>query len=64
MYEFTYAIICIHEVIVMSFNQKEYIGKYNKDTYKMIPFRVRKDDVDVINKLESVSSVNKYILSF
>ena len=47
----------------MSFNQKEYIGKYNKDTYKMIPFRVRKDDVDVINKLESVSSVNKYILS-
>ena len=63
MYEFTYAIICIQEVIVMSFNQKEYIGKYNKDTYKMIPFRVRKDDVDVINKLESVSSVNKYILS-
>ena len=51
------------EVNIMSFNQKEYIEAYNKATYKMIPIRIRKDDVDVINKLLSVSSVNHYIYS-
>ena len=45
----------------MSFNQQEYIKKYNKDIYKMYPFRVRKDNVDIINKLESVDSINGYI---
>lgn len=47
----------------MSFNQKEYIGNFNKNTYKMFPFRVRKDDVDVIDKLKSVPNMNKYIYS-
>ena len=47
----------------MSFNQKEYIGNYNKDNYKLIPIRIRKDNVDITNKLESVPSVNSYILS-
>ena len=47
----------------MSFNQKEYIGNYNKDNYKLVPIRIRKDNVDITNKLESVPSVNKYILS-
>ena len=47
----------------MSFNQKEYIGRYNKNTYKMYPFRVRKDDTKVIKKLSSVSNLNKYIYS-
>ncbi len=47
----------------MSFNQKEYIGKYNKATYKMYPFRVRKDDASVISKLASVPNLNKYIYS-
>ena len=51
------------EVNIMSFNQKEYIESYNKANYKMIPIRIRKDDVDVINKLDSVSSVNHYIYS-
>ena len=33
----------------MSFNQKEYVGNYNKQTYKMFPFRVRKDDNPIID---------------
>lgn len=47
----------------MSFNQREYVGEFNKKTYKMFPFRVRKDDVSVINKLTSVQNLNKYIYS-
>ena len=47
----------------MSFNQKEYINNYNKENYKMFPFRIRKDDTLVFNKLNSVSSVNGYIYS-
>lgn len=47
----------------MSFNQKEYIGEYNKQTYKLYPFRVRKDDLSVIEKLASVPNLNKYIYS-
>ncbi len=45
----------------MSFNQRAYIGSYNKSTYKLFPFRVRKDNSDVINKLKSVESLNGYI---
>ena len=45
----------------MAFDQQKYIDSYNKDTYKVFPFRVRKDDVDTINKLSSVPSMNKYI---
>ena len=47
----------------MSFDQKEYINTFNKNTYKMFPFRVRKDDEAVIEKLKNVPSMNKYILS-
>lgn len=47
----------------MSFNQKKYIEDYNKQTYKMFPFRVRKDDALVIDKLSSVDNLNKYIYS-
>lgn len=47
----------------MSFNQKQYIGNYNKSTYKMFPFRVRKDDTKTINKLISVPSINGYLNS-
>ena len=51
------------EVRNMSFDQKEYIDNYNKNNYRMFPFRVRKDDKDVIDKLTSVPSMNKYIYS-
>lgn len=47
----------------MSFNQQEYIGKYNKDKYKSILLRLRKDEAEILAKLSSVSSVNAYILS-
>ena len=47
----------------MSFNQKEYIQGYNKNTYKTFPFRVRKDNVEMIDKLNSVPSVNGYLNS-
>lgn len=47
----------------MSFDQKKYIDDYNKQTYKMFPFRVRKDDSVVIDKLLSVNNLNKYIYS-
>ena len=47
----------------MSFNQKAYIDNYNKNTYKMYPFRVRKDNTKVIERLGSVPNLNKYIYS-
>ena len=47
----------------MAFNQKEYVGRYNKKTYKMFPFRVRKDDHEVMEKLASVPNLNGYLLS-
>ena len=47
----------------MSFDQKKYIGEYNKNTYKMYPFRIRKDDTAIIEKLSSISNLNKYIYS-
>ena len=45
----------------MAFNQKTYINNYNKNTYKMYPFRIRKDDSIIINKLDTVNNINKYI---
>ena len=48
--------------INMAFNQQKYIDSFNKKTYKMFPFRVRKDNVMVIEKLNSVSNKNKYIV--
>ena len=46
----------------MPFNQKKYVNKFNKETYKMFPFRVRKDNKEVMEKLESQKSINSYIL--
>ena len=43
--------------------KQEYINSYNKNKYKVYSFRVRKDDLDVINKLDNVSNKNKYITS-
>ena len=47
----------------MAFNQQKYIDDFNKETYKMFPFRVRKDTIAVINKLNNVPNKNKYIVS-
>ena len=46
----------------MAFDQLKYIDGFNKETYKMFPFRVRKDNIDIINKLNNVPSKNKYII--
>ena len=45
----------------MSFNQQSYIKEFNKNTYKMYPFRVRKDNTTIIEKLANTRNVNKYI---
>ena len=42
-------------------NKINYITKYNKENYKMYQFRVRKNDEEVIQKLEGVSNRNSYI---
>lgn len=46
----------------MNTNRIEYIDEYNKENYKMFPFRVRVDNVKVMEKLNSVPSRNAYIL--
>ena len=48
--------------VYMSFNQKQYIDSYNKNTYKMFPFRVRKDNTAVIEKLNNTRNKNQYIV--
>ena len=46
----------------MPFDQKSYINSYNKNTYKTILFRVRKDNEKVMKKLGCLRNVNKYLL--
>ena len=45
----------------MSFDQKEYISKYNKSKYKMYQFRVKKEDECLINYLDNIENRNSYI---
>lgn len=47
----------------MSFNKAAYISKFNKDTYKMYQFRVRKDNTAIINALDNSSNRNEYLVS-
>lgn len=47
----------------MPFDQKQYINTFNKETYRMIPLRIRKDNEIVIHKLNNTRNKNKYILS-
>ena len=46
----------------MSFNQTEYISKFNKDNYKMYQFRVKQSDTNIINRLDNIQNRNKYIV--
>lgn len=43
------------------FNQKKYVNEYQKNYYKTIKFRVRKDDKIILNKIENTKNINKYI---
>ena len=47
----------------MPFDQNKYINKYNKDTYKMYQFRVRKDNKRIIKFLDNKDKRNNYIIS-
>ncbi len=46
-----------------SFNQNKYISKFNKDNYKMYQFRVKKNNIKIINYLDEISNRNNYIVS-
>jgi len=47
----------------MSFNQNEYVSKFNKNNYKMYQFRVKKSDDNIIKYLDNIENRNGYILS-
>ena len=47
----------------MSFDQTKYINDYNKSTYKMYQFRVRKDNKKMIKFLDGKTDRNSYITS-
>lgn len=47
----------------MASNQINYISNYNKKNYKMYQFRVKKNDIELINILESVTNRNNYIIN-
>ena len=39
----------------------KYINEYNKEKYKMYPFRVKKSDEELIKKLDTIQNRNGYI---
>lgn len=45
----------------MKADRAKYISEFNKENYKMYPFRVKRSDVELINKLDSVSNRNRYL---
>lgn len=45
----------------MANNQLDYISDYNKKNYKMYQFRVKKNDKEMIEKLDNISNRNGYI---
>ena len=45
------------------FNQQEYINSFIKDNYKELKIRIRKDDKLLLNKLNEVDNITKYISS-
>lgn len=44
------------------FNSKDYVNQYIKDNYKTIKLRVRKDNQLLIDKINSVNNLNKYLI--
>ena len=47
----------------MASKQIEYISNYNKQSYKMYQFRVKKSDTVLIDKLDNVDNRNSYLTS-
>lgn len=44
------------------FDQQKYINSYIKDNYRTIKLRIRNDNKILINKINNVDNINKYIL--
>lgn len=44
------------------FNQQKYVNDYIKNNYRTIKIRIRNDDKLLINKINKVDNINKYIL--
>ena len=47
----------------MTNNQLKYISNYNKEKYKMYQFRVKKNNEELIQKLDNITNRNEYITS-
>jgi len=45
------------------FDQQKYINSFIKDNYRTIKLRIRNDDKLLINKINNVGNINKYILN-
>ena len=45
------------------FDQQKYINSFIKDNYRTIKLRIRNDDKLIINKINNVGNINKYILN-
>ena len=44
-------------------NKMKYISNYNKKYYKMYQFRIKKNETEIIDKLDNMSNRNNYIAS-
>ncbi len=47
----------------LMFDQQKYINSFIKDNYRTIKLRIRNDDKLLINKINNVENINKYILN-
>ena len=45
------------------FDQQKYINSFIKDNYRTIKLRIRNDDKLLINKINNVGNINKYMLN-
>ena len=45
----------------MNAKRAKYISEFNKENYKMYPFRIKKSETKLINKLDNVSNRNSYL---
>lgn len=42
-------------------HSKNYIAEYNRNTYKLYGIKIKKNDIDIIEKLDSVENKAIYI---
>lgn len=56
-------VIIYKREVANMFNQQKYINEFIKDNYKTLKIRIRKDDKLLMNKINNVKNINKYIYS-